>query len=195
MLWDPGQGIGEEWKTLANGEERLENALVRLHALFREADTLGSLIDPVRVAMGADRADQPSLDDIDWHEAAELVNRLARSTESDSARSQLAVDITGASRAAALLARSYTLVATNVPFLSRGKQVDILQRHLDRYFAAARADLATAMLCRCLRTASVAVVTPQHWQSKLTYQRLRHWLLAEREYLLFARIGNNAWQT
>src|SRR5207253_2337878 len=65
----------------------------------------------------------------------------------------------------------------------------------DRYLADARADLATAMLYRWLRTGSVAVVTPQHWQSKLTYQRLRRWLLTEREYRLFARIGNNVWQT
>ena len=191
----PVKASAEEWKALASGDERLENALVRLHSLFSEADTLGSLIDPVRDAMGTDRADQPSLDDIDWQEAAELVNRLARSTESDFVRGQLAVNVTGASRAAAFLARSYTLVATNVPFLSRGKQVEALQRHLDRYFADARADLATAMLCRWVRTASVAVVTPQHWQSKLSYQRLRRWLLAEREYLLFARIGNNVWQT
>ena len=38
----------EEWKALAGGDERLENALVRLHILFRDADTLGSLIDPKR---------------------------------------------------------------------------------------------------------------------------------------------------
>ena len=36
----------EEWKALADGDQRLENALVRLHILFRDADTLGSLIDP-----------------------------------------------------------------------------------------------------------------------------------------------------
>src|SRR5665647_1892728 len=34
----------EEWKALAGGDPRLENGLVRLHALFRDADTLGSLI-------------------------------------------------------------------------------------------------------------------------------------------------------
>ncbi len=38
----------QEWKALANGDQRLENALVRLHILFRDADTLGSLIDPKR---------------------------------------------------------------------------------------------------------------------------------------------------
>ena len=40
----------DEWKALAGGDERLENALVRLHVLFRDADTLGSLIDPRRAA-------------------------------------------------------------------------------------------------------------------------------------------------
>ena len=38
----------DEWKALAGGDQRLENALVRLHILFRDADTLGSLIDPKR---------------------------------------------------------------------------------------------------------------------------------------------------
>ncbi|MDD4868592.1 MAG: hypothetical protein PHQ28_16220 [Mycobacterium sp.] len=38
----------EEWIKLADGDERMKNALVRLHILFRDADSLGSLIDPNR---------------------------------------------------------------------------------------------------------------------------------------------------
>ena len=50
-----------EWKALADGDERVENALVRLHMLFRDADTLGSLIDPRRAAEQIDPTGQPVL--------------------------------------------------------------------------------------------------------------------------------------
>ena len=70
----------EEWKTLAGGDERLENALVRLHLLFRDADTLGQLIDPDerRRVHRSDRA-QASLDDVDWGEVAPAVGSGPRS--------------------------------------------------------------------------------------------------------------------
>jgi hypothetical protein len=42
----PVKASVEEWKALAGDDQRLENALVRLHSLFRHADVLGSLIDP-----------------------------------------------------------------------------------------------------------------------------------------------------
>jgi hypothetical protein len=41
-----------EWTALARGDERLERALERLHGLFKDADTLGSLIDPRRTTEG-----------------------------------------------------------------------------------------------------------------------------------------------
>ena len=191
----PVKASVREWKDLAGGDGRLEIALVRLHALFREADTLGSLIDPVRDTGDISDMPQPSLDELDWNEAADLVRRVLTISGSDSESHALAVNVTDIGAAAALLARQYTLVATNVPFLSRGKQCDVLQRHLDTYFSMARADLATAMLLRWTRVSSVAMVTPQHWQSKLSYMQLRRWLLTERRYPLFARIGNNVWQT
>src|SRR5262249_23485085 len=40
------KGRLDDWKKLAHGDERLERALERLHALFGEAGDLGSLIDP-----------------------------------------------------------------------------------------------------------------------------------------------------
>jgi hypothetical protein len=46
----PVKASVQEWAALARGDHGLENALTRLHILFREADTLGSLIDPQRAA-------------------------------------------------------------------------------------------------------------------------------------------------
>jgi len=82
-----------------------------------------------------------------------------------------------------------------VPFLSRGKQVDSLQHYSDRHLAEGRGDLATSMLLRWARVATVAVVTPQNWQEKSTYGQLRQWILERSSYSLFARVGNNVWQT
>ena len=65
----------EEWKTLAGGDQRLENALERLHVLFRDADTLGSLIDPRRAAETSTSVRAASLDDVDWDEIAPLLDK------------------------------------------------------------------------------------------------------------------------
>ena len=66
----------DEWKALAGGDTRLENALVRLHILFRDADTLGSLIDPAAAAEITDPTGlQASLEDVNWDEISPLLQR------------------------------------------------------------------------------------------------------------------------
>ncbi|MFX1818452.1 hypothetical protein PV768_01535 [Pseudarthrobacter sp. CC4] len=186
----------EEWKVLARGDYRLENALTRLHVLFGESDTLGSLIDPRHATEFADpNGVQPSFDDIDWDDLAPVLQSATDSEVDDPAAAVLKADVAGLWRSASLLARGYTLVATNVPFLSRGKQVESLQEFCDKFLREGRSDLATSMLLRWSRVATVAVVTPQNWQEKSTYKRLREWILENRSYCLFARIGNNVWQT
>lgn len=186
----------EEWKALAGGDARLEKALVRLHILFRDADTLGSLIDPKRATEISDPTLlQRSIDDMDWEELLPAFQKAAAQETDDPALAVIATDVTTTWRSADFLSRGYTLVATNVPFLSRGKQVEILQQYSDAYLGAGRGDLATSMLLRWVRAATGAVVTPQNWQEKSTYQPLRRWLLERCSYTLFARIGNNVWQT
>jgi hypothetical protein len=74
----------EEWKALADGDQRLENALVRLHILFRDADTLGSLIDPKRATEIVDPSGlQASLEDVDWNAVAPLIAAQATREASD----------------------------------------------------------------------------------------------------------------
>ena len=113
----------EEWKALAGGDERLENALVRLHILFRDADTLGSLIDPRRHVEFIDPSGRMrSFDDVQWGEVSPAVGRaVAADRDRDVAASVLGLELSGLARAADLLVRRFTLVSTNVPFLSRSK--------------------------------------------------------------------------
>lgn len=173
-----------DWKALANGDQRLENALERLHILFRDADTLGSLIDPQRTTELSDPTGlQTSLDDVEWEEVSPILQRATNREESDPAVAVLRAGAAGTARAADLLARHYTLVATNVPYLERRNHSTTLLRYVDAFHAAARFDLATAFVERaerfCSSGGSAALVVPQNWLFLTSYARLRQWLLSE----------------
>jgi hypothetical protein len=187
-----------EWKALALGDSRLETSLLRLHGFFREADTLGSLIDPSgRGESKFGSPYQPSLDDLDWQEVAPtLVRALKADVNQDVAAAVLGADVRGLVRAADFLVRPHTLVATNVPFLSRSKQSDTLRNYLDLEAPLSKGDLATAMLERWMRSSlTIAAVTPQNWQENPGYTEFRKEILRGHRYDLFARVGNNVWQT
>lgn len=105
----------------------------------------------------------------------------------------------GLIRAAALLRQRYGLVLTNVPYLARGKQADILKEHLETQHPAAKADVATAYVERCAVFASsggtAALVTPQNWLFLGTYKNLRRRLLETQSWNLVARLGSGAFET
>ena len=139
----------EEWKSLAGGDPQLEQALVRLHILFRDADTLGSLIDPKRAVEITDPTGrQSSFEDVDWDDIAPILDKALSKESEDPATAVLGADAAGIARAADCLSRRYTLVATNVPFLGRAKQSHLLREFLELRFGEARQDLATAFLQR-----------------------------------------------
>ncbi|MEO3810720.1 DNA methyltransferase [Sphaerisporangium sp. B11E5] len=187
-----------QWMSLAGGDERLENALARMHMLFRDADTLGSLIDPRHTTTMTDPENrQQSFDDMDWEDIAPaFVDAVTRESGRDMAAAVLGADLNGLMRAVILLTRKYTLVSTNVPFLSRSKQASRLRSYLDQRAPLSKGDLATAMLERWMRGAhAIALVSPQNWQEKPGYTAFRGLLLKQATYRLFARIGNNVWQT
>jgi hypothetical protein len=186
----------DEWTALAHGNQLVQSALVRLHGLFLDADTLGSLIDPKGIVEApAPTGPQRSFEDSDWDQVIPVLSRAARSETSDPATSVLGADVTSLIRAASFLSRDYTLIATNVPFLSIGRQSEVLRRHTERSYPSAAADLATVFLERSLSSCrSLAVVTPQSWHQQATYEPLRRRLLATARWCLLARLGNNAWQ-
>ena len=186
----------DEWKALASGDKRLEQALVRIYLNFQDAETLGSLIDPKRATEISDpTGSQTSIEDVDWDDLLPAAQAAFTKEGRGPAESVLAADLSGIWRSAEILTRDFTVVVTNVPFLSRGKQAPVLRTFCDSHLSDGRGDLATAMLLRWARVATVAVVTPQNWQEKSTYKRLRQWILGNRSYTLFARIGDNVWQT
>jgi type I restriction-modification system DNA methylase subunit len=98
-----------------------------------------------------------------------------------------------------LLSESYHLVATNVPYLARGKQCDTLQNFCENYFPEAKADLATVFLERCINFSPTGgtstIVLPQNWLFLASYKKLREKLLTEYSWDLVARLGPRAFET
>jgi hypothetical protein len=188
-----------EWKALADGDARLESALERLHTLFRDADTLGSLIDPRRAAEISDpRGVHRSFDDVDWDEVAALLERAQRAQSAESSR-VLGSDARVIAQAATLMSRRYSLVVTNVPYLQRGGQAELLRSFADSYFSAGRADLATMFVLRAILMAeaegTVALVTPQNWLYLKSFEDLRRLLLNTIGWDLLAVLGLNSFES
>ncbi len=190
----------EEWTRLAHGDERLENALTRLHSLFRDADTLGSLIDPRRASEFAEAAGlQRSFEDIDWEVVRPLLAAAVRGEAKDAALAVLGADASSSATAAEYLTRRFTLIATNVPYLHHGKHSDPLLTIGERDFDDSQTDLATMAMERCLRGlenhGALVVVAPQNWMSQTGYTALREQWLGSLTVRGIARLGEGAFES
>lgn len=180
----------EEWLRLAEGDQDLEGALDKLYELFRDAPTLGSLIDPARLGRGLFQAD---------YETAEKLLFRAVGREREEEDFERAVAAQGMAAAAKLLAGEYDLVITNVPYLARAKQAARLQKLADASHLDAKKDIATMFVSRILgwfgEGGAQAVVVPQNWLFLTSYRKLRVRLLGERSWRLVARLGPGAFET
>ena len=122
----------EDWLRLAGGDERLRTALERLHKLFTDAPTLGSLINPADVPL------TERMFTADYEEVAPLLEKALAKERDDPAAAVLGAAAEGVAKAAKLLAGQYTLVATNVPYLARGKQSEACSEFCERHYPEAR---------------------------------------------------------
>ena len=185
-----------EWVALAGDISRARNGMASLHRLFKDAPVLGSLINP-RVQGG-------DLFDAEFHELAPLLTAALAPSENQKAKfenddMELAVVAQGLSKAAELLARQFTLVITNVPYVGRGKQDDVLKDYSERIHPEAKSDLATCFVERCLnfceKGGSTALVTPQNWLFLGTYKEMRQSHFSKSTWHFVARLGAKAFQT
>jgi hypothetical protein len=179
-----------EWVELAGEDGLAREEMRRLYSLFQDAPVLGSLIDPLRLkatvfSAGAERV-------LPWIEQA-----LAR--EQSQEKRELAIAAQGVLAAFRILSSRFTLVATNVPYLGRGKQHETLAKYCAEFHSDAKADLATCFVDRCLRFCqeggSVALVTPQNWLFLTSYRKLRERLLKDVQWDFVARLGPRAFET
>ncbi len=165
----------------------------QLYDMYSKADTLGSLINPRRF-FGSSLLTDKQLDEI----SEALSSIIARDPNATDEQQELAAAAQGLTRATELLAASYTLVITNVPYLGRGKQNDELKKFLDTQYALGKADLATAFILRCLefcsKSGSTALVTPQSWLFIGPYKKLRLLTLEQQSWRFAIQLGANAFE-
>ena len=180
-----------QWTGLAQPHTALRNALDLLYDEFQEAPVLGSLLSPSEgIAASVARMDMSQL----------VQAALAEEDNEQYAERQEAVIMAhGLAKAVALLAERYTLVMTNVPYLARGKQGEILRSFCETRYPEAKNDLATVFLERCLKLCAkggtAAIVLPQNWLFLTTYKKFREKLLKRDTWHLLARLGAGAFET
>lgn len=182
-----------EWQAIGKESSAAVNGMRRLHGLFARADSLGSLIDP------RDHAQSDVF--VSGLEELQPLLDIALNSEraSDSEHREVAVVARGLTLATSLLSRRYHLVVTNVPYLTRAKQSEILRDYCDEHFPRSRADLATVFLERCIaaleNSGTTAVVTPQNWLTLQSYRELRVYHLSHHRLDLIAKLGTGAFRT
>ena len=179
----------EEWKQLAMGKHNLRIAMDRLHDTFNDAPLLGSLLNPART-------DAAKL--VRWDELGGALEQALKQEQGDEWR-EAAVVAQGLAKAATLLAGRYQWVVTNVPYLARGKQNERLRNFCEVHYSAAKNDLATVFLDRCLELCieggTASIVLPQNWLFLTSYRKFREKLLSDETWHLIARLGPGAFET
>jgi hypothetical protein len=177
--------LGVEKNLLTVGlEERVKNGLGALYDLFAKAPWLGSLIDPRRAGADIFREGFDKLEP--------LLASILNAADTDDAR-EMAVAAQGMAKAAELLGKRFSFVATNVPFLAKGKQSTEIRDFIETHHKAAKADLATAMMSRIhdfLNSGStLAIVTPQNWYFLGAFSGFRQKLMRDQSFNLVLNLG------
>lgn len=183
-------GKERDWVALAAGNSRAEAGMKALYELFQQAPLLGSLIDPSVLDADLHRAGFEDL-------APLLEQAIAAEPEGD--RAELAVVARGLAAAGRILSRKFTLVATNVPYLTQIRQDPRLRKYAEQYFSDSKNDLAMTFLERVRRATGAggtsAIVVPQHLLFLVRYERLRQRLLRDCRFDFVAPLGTNAFET
>ena len=184
------QAKKEDWLELAGDSDKLKAGMEKLYDLFKQAPVLGSLINP-RVSGG-------DLLEAGFEEMQPLLEMAMSDERADEAMHELAVTAKGVAKAAEMLAGNFALVATNVPYLGRGKQDEVLKNYCEQYHSDGKADLATCFVERCIGFCApggtTVLVTPQNWFFLGTYKKLRRRLFRCCEWNLAVKLGPAAFQ-
>lgn len=182
----------EEWMALVGDDANLKVALEILYEQFIQAPVLGSLINPET------SFSKGNVIGIKWENVAPLLTK-AFSNEHDDEKTEMGVVAQGIVKAATLLTGKYYWVVTNVPYLVRGKQNDILRDYCESKYTASKNDLATTFFDRCIeycnKGGTTSIVLPQNWLFLTSYQKFREKLLKNETWHLIAQLGPGAFET
>jgi hypothetical protein len=105
----------------------------------------------------------------------------------------------GLAKAAEILAGQFTLVATNVPYLGRGKQTPALADYCESSYPDSKVDLATCFFERCLEfckdSSTSALVVPQNWMFQTKFRSFREALLDRAQFNALVQVGENGFDS
>ena len=194
LAWcgQPVVGEKQQWLALAEGDSRHEAAMAALHDNFRDAPTLGSLIDPARfyqqdVFVADFKEVQPKL--------AEALGKFAGDDNSE----ETSIAAQGLAAAAELLRRDFHLIVTNPPFLGAKKQSKRLRSWISENLNSGKADLSTAFVLRMrnqlMDGGYLATVTPHEWLFLKSYTEMRRFLLQTMRFGVVAHLGYGSFET
>lgn len=188
------KSLAKEWRNAATEDLNTEQELLLLRRLFNESEILGSLIDPRMVSRIDQTGSHESFEDFEWT----VLEKFGSTEEADPASRALGVVIGNLTRVTRYLTRSYTLTATNVPFLGIGKMVEPLADFVQERFPRGKHDLATVFIDRALNMCSLggtaAVVSPQNWLHMPRYEGYRNDKLRLATFDMVARLGARAFE-
>ncbi|MFT5716609.1 MAG: hypothetical protein ACI9T7_000787 [Oleiphilaceae bacterium] len=177
--------VPKEWKDLAKGDEALSDAIKWMLDTFKNASSLGSLIQPFKKLKN--KSDAP------WKLVLKATKNAKDIDKEINAISQ------GLAKTSELLTKKYSWVVTNVPYLARGKQNEILKEFCEQYYNEGKNDLATVFLERSLELLSCKgytnIILPQNWLFLSSYTKFREKLLREFEWNFLVRLGEGGFDS
>ena len=193
LAWcgQPVAGKKDQWIALAEDDPRLKAGMAVLYDTFRDAPTLGSLIDPARSV----------LEDMltsGFRELQPLLQKALREHLGQEETEETMIAAFGLTESAKLLSGYYHLVVTNVPYLVHGKQDERLRKFVESGYPSARNDLANVFLERCIELCAsggmVQIVMPRNWLYLTAYKKQRKVLLKEQRWKILANLGFASFQ-
>jgi len=181
----------EEWLKLAGGDGLLEGVLEQYYDLFKNADTLGSLIQ---------FEESGTLVPTDV-----LIKKLETALAKEKATGDPVAEAFGETASGVLKAVQYLqrkdfhIVMTNPPYLGRRKQSNLLMHFCESKYSVAKNDLATCFIVRgqqFLITGGVcSIVNPQNWLFQVSDKKLRSSVLSQETIEFVVKLGANAFES
>ena len=194
LAWcgQPVAGKKEQWLALAEGDSQLEAGMAALYDTFRDAPTLGSLIDPAR-SLSQDMLTAG------FEELKPLLDRALREHAGEEEWEETVIAARGMVDATRLLSGYYHLVVTNPPFLGLERQGPRLECFVKRHFPTAKRELALCFLERIQELLAgkgvSSLVLPGEWTFVRSSRKFRKKLLLSSSVQIMARLGANSFRT
>ena len=182
----------EEWLTLGDEYSNLYTALEELYKQFKDAPILGSLINP-QASLKKD-----DMFELNWEEVGPLLTR-ALSEKRDDEKSEMGIVAYGLAKSASILVNKYHWILTNVPYLGRGNQNQVLMNYCENYYPEGSRDLAYSFFQRMVELLNnngiISVVWPQGWLFQPYLKKFRKWMLSNNAVSVIAGLGAGAFET